>query len=586
MSPSPTPIEGREHETQRRRAAGPGGLREQLLAGLPVSEQRLRLAGVSTAVLEGGDGPPIVLLHGPGEYGAKWLRVIPGLARSHRVIAPDLPGHGESEPFEGPPDIDRVIAWLDDLIEYTCRTSPALVGQTVGGAIAAHYAGRRGERLSGLVLSDALGLRSFQPAPEFGLALTAFLSEPTDDTHDRLWSRCAFDLAAMRERMGDKWEQVKAYNLDRAQVPHLASAQGALMERYGIPPISPANLARIDVSTTLIWGRYDLATPLSVAEDASARYGWPLYVIDKAADDPAMEQPEAFIAALRSALQGGGRMCAIALGREESQRAWNGIAAGYNRTVTPTHLWLGHEGLRHAGLLAGMRMVDVAAGSGALAIPAARLGARVLAIDQSPVMLGYLRARTWNEGLEIETRVMDGHALELADNTFDLAGSQFGVMLFEDMPRGLREMARVVVPGGRVLINAFGDPQRIEFLRFLVEAVQTVRPQFSGPPMSPPPLEFQLSDPQRLRRELAAVGLKNITVQTITETTEFESGQALWDWLVSSNPLAERMLGSLALSEDERSAIRTRLERMVRGRAGRRRTARLTSPINVAIGTK
>ena len=51
-----------------------------LLAGLPVTERRLALAGVSTAVLEGGDGPPLVLLHGPGAYGAHWLQVIPELA--------------------------------------------------------------------------------------------------------------------------------------------------------------------------------------------------------------------------------------------------------------------------------------------------------------------------------------------------------------------------------------------------------------------------------------------------------------------------------------------------------------------------
>jgi pimeloyl-ACP methyl ester carboxylesterase len=52
----------------------------------------------------------------------------------------------------------------------------------------------------------------------------------------------------------------------------------------------------------LIWGRHDLATPLSVAEAASTRYGWPLQVIDDAADDPAVEQPEATVRALRRAL--------------------------------------------------------------------------------------------------------------------------------------------------------------------------------------------------------------------------------------------------------------------------------------------
>ena len=87
-------------------------------------------------------------------------------------------------------------------------------------------------------------------------------------------------------------------------------------------------------------------------------------------------------------------------------------------------------------------------------------------------MLELLTARARSEGLDIQTRVMDGHALQLDDASFDVAGSQFGVMLFPDMPRGVREMARVVVPGGRVLVTAYGDPHKIDFLAFFVRAVQ------------------------------------------------------------------------------------------------------------------
>jgi pimeloyl-ACP methyl ester carboxylesterase len=64
--------------------------RERLLAGIPARQRTLLLAGISTAVLEGGDGPPIVLLHSSGEFAALWLRVMPSLATTHRVIAPDL----------------------------------------------------------------------------------------------------------------------------------------------------------------------------------------------------------------------------------------------------------------------------------------------------------------------------------------------------------------------------------------------------------------------------------------------------------------------------------------------------------------
>lgn len=561
-----------EHVAQHfERATADEGPKARLLADLPVTERRLRLNGVTTAVLEGGEGPPVVLLHGPGEYGAKWLRVIPELVATHRVIAPDLPGHGASEGLDGPADVERVLAWLDDLIECTCSTRPALVGQILGGAIAATYASRHGERIGSLVLVDSLGLAAFQPAPEFGQALTEFLAEPTAERHDRLWNLCAFDLDALRERLGERWAWIKAYNLDRAQAPELRATQHALMEQFGMPAISPATLDGIAVPTALIWGRHDLATPLRVAEETGRRHDWPLYVIEGAADDPPMEQPEAFVQALRAVL---------------GTADWDRIAPGYDEFVTPSHISLANEGLRRAGLRAGMRFVDVAAGSGALSIPAARLGARVLATDQSTAMLARLEARARSEGLDIEVRVMDGHALALGDDGFDMAGSQFGVMLFPDMPRGIREMARVVKPGGRVLLHAYGAPQEIEFLGFLARALQAVRPDFHGLPTDPPPLPLQLQDPERVRRELTAAGLHDVTVETVTETLAFPTGQSLWDWLVSSNPIVGTVFDSLSLTSNEIDVVRKALAELVRERAAGGDLARLTNSVNIGIGTK
>jgi ubiquinone/menaquinone biosynthesis C-methylase UbiE len=275
-------------------------------------------------------------------------------------------------------------------------------------------------------------------------------------------------------------------------------------------------------------------------------------------------------------------------GREETRAAWDKIAPGYDKTRDAyARTWVGSEGLRRAGLRSGMRFLDVAAGSGSLSIPAARLGAQVLATDLSSVMLDLLNKRARDEGLTIETQVMDGHALELDDNSFDMAGSQFGVMLFPDMPKGIREMTRVVKPGGRVLISAYGDPHQIEFLGFLIGAVQSVRPDFNGPPMDPPPLEFQLSDPERLRKELSAAGLKDVKVETITEMTEFRSGKEMWDWIVWSNPIVERVLsGILNLTNHERGVIQQTLDKMAGERAGGSGVAKLTNPINIGIGTK
>jgi ubiquinone/menaquinone biosynthesis C-methylase UbiE len=270
----------------------------------------------------------------------------------------------------------------------------------------------------------------------------------------------------------------------------------------------------------------------------------------------------------------------------QGRTAWDEIATGYDRTNTPSQMWLGNEGLRRAGLRPGMKFLDVAAGSGALAVPAARVGARVVAVDLSPDMLQLLERRARDEGLEIEARVMDGHALELADASFDIAGSQFGVMLFADMPRGIAEMARVVKPGGRVLMNVYGDPHEIEFLGFFVTAVQAAVPAFEGPPMDPIPLPFQLQDPARLEAELAATGLSDVKVETITEETRFQSGEQMWDWLVHSNPIVGEILAELNLDAEATAGVRDRLDELVRERAGDDGVAVLRAPINIGVGTK
>lgn len=269
---------------------------------------------------------------------------------------------------------------------------------------------------------------------------------------------------------------------------------------------------------------------------------------------------------------------------EATQAAWNRIAAGYDEFITPTHFWLGQEGLRRAGLGAGMKFLDVAAGTGALSIPAARLGAEVLSTDLSPRMLEQLAARAEEEGLAVETRVMNGASLELDDNRFDVAGSQFGVMLFPDMPRGIREMTRVVKPGGRVLMTVFSSPHKVDFFVFFVGALKAVVPGFTGPPE--PPLPFQLRDPEKFREEMTQAGLEDVRVETIVEPVEPESGKQLWSWLINSNPVAGQMLVNLKVTQAQVPQIEQALEGMVRERAAGRSRALLKSEVHIGVGTK
>ena len=271
--------------------------RQRVLAGAPVTERRLDLAGVSTAVLEAGDGPPVVLLHGQGGWSGMWLPVLPGLT-GRRVVAPDLPGLGASTVPDGPPHAARVMAWLGALVERTCPEPPAVVGASLGASIAARFAIAHPDRLSRLVLVDAGGLGRFRPAPGVVLALVRFLARPGERSQRAFLRQVAVDPDRARALMG---ADAQAYGLELARTPGVRAANRVLLRELGTRPIPPEQLAGIAVPTALVWGRQDRVMRLGIAEAASARYGWPLHVVE-GAGHLAVERPEAFRAALAAAL--------------------------------------------------------------------------------------------------------------------------------------------------------------------------------------------------------------------------------------------------------------------------------------------
>jgi pimeloyl-ACP methyl ester carboxylesterase len=283
------------------RRASAEDARRRLLAGAPVTERRLDLAGVSTAVLEGGDGPPVVLLHGQGGWSGMWLPVVADLVTTHRVVAPDLPGLGASEVPDGPPDAARVLAWIDALIERTCPAPPALVGASLGASIAARFAIAHPDRLSRLVLVGAGSLARFRPTPGVAVALIRFVARPNERTQRGFLRQIAVDPARVRALQGERWEASQAYLLDLARTPSVRAANRRLLRELGTKAIPPHELARIAAPTSLIWGRHDRVMRLRIAEAASAHYGWPLHVIEDAGHF-SIEQPEAFREALRVAL--------------------------------------------------------------------------------------------------------------------------------------------------------------------------------------------------------------------------------------------------------------------------------------------
>ena len=279
-----------------------GDARQRLLAGAGVTERRLPLAGGSTALLEAGDGPPLVLLQGGIECGgAYWAPVIPALAARHRVIAPDVPGLGESEP------LDRLDAaafndWLNGLLRTTCEEEPTLIAHSLDGSLAARFAAAQGDLLRRLAIYAAPGVGPYRMPLGLKVVAVRFGLRPTARNAERFdrWAFYDFDRALQRNA---EWlDAFSAYTRQRATVAHVKRTMRHLITT-GTKRIPDTELRRIAVPIALLWGRHDRFVPLGLAAEASARLGWPLQVIDDAGHVPHLERTGAFLDAVQVAAE-------------------------------------------------------------------------------------------------------------------------------------------------------------------------------------------------------------------------------------------------------------------------------------------
>ena len=193
----------------------------------------------------------------------------------------------------------------------------------------------------------------------------------------------------------------------------------------------------------------------------------------------------------------------------EAVRRSSDAATGYQDTLVPALMeeWAPRVAAA-AGIRAGDRVLDIACGTGVLTAEAARRAGTtgsVTGLDLSPEMLA-VAARVhpglrWKQG--------SGDALPFPDHSFDAVVSQFGLMFFPDQTAGLREMRRVLVPGGRLAVAVWGSLADTPAYAAEVELVERLAGKEAGDALRAP---FVLGDPMRLSELCVAAGFTDALV--------------------------------------------------------------------------
>jgi SAM-dependent methyltransferase len=201
----------------------------------------------------------------------------------------------------------------------------------------------------------------------------------------------------------------------------------------------------------------------------------------------------------------------------------------------------------------GARMLDVACGTGVVTrLLPARVGpgGRVVGLDLNPNMLAVARAAT--AGLPIEWLEGSVQAMPLPDGAFDLVLCQQGLQLFPDKPAALREMYRVLAPGGRLLLAVWKSTAHCPGFAALERALA----KYVGAAAAKLP-PFSFGDRAALRGVIAGAGFRDLEIRAEVKMTRFASPEAFYRIITGGAP---QMLGLLAqLTDTQRRELVTEI---------------------------
>ena len=258
-----------------------------------LSRRALRKAGLTRRVIDdvvywvGGRGEEtLVLVHGVNDQAGTWSPIARTLIDRYRLIIPDLPGHGESAPSDGPLDMRRVVDGFAKVLAAETRSDRVvLVGNSMGGWVSLLYAIDHPEKVKKLILEDASGMtwniRDLPLVPQ---------------TREQA-------ALAMRLVLGPGPALPPNYVLD-AMVRRAANAPMIRMLQSKEPPaFVDSGLAAIEAPVTMIWGDGDGLLPIEYAKAMQSRIAnAKLHVIEQCGHIPDRQKPARFTSLLQEAI--------------------------------------------------------------------------------------------------------------------------------------------------------------------------------------------------------------------------------------------------------------------------------------------
>lgn len=225
--------------------------------------------------------------------------------------------------------------------------------------------------------------------------------------------------------------------------------------------------------------------------------------------------------------------------KEKQSSAWS--SAPYEQ-VSVQHMSVLDELLDQLDLRPGLRLLDVATGTGELARPAARRGLQVTGLDFAASLIATARTLAERDGLGVAYEIGDAESLPYADASFDIVTSTFGVMFAPDHGAVARELARVVVPEGQLGMTAWTPDGGVGRMFGVLRPYMAPAPEGAGGP-------FEWGRREHVEELLGAAFELDITEHVVTQVAP--SGEAMWELMSTAYGPTKALASSLEQTRRE-----------------------------------